>query len=89
MRIADHHQIVREIERELIVSAAELGMNDARAVHVGAGRQLSPDNDPPFDRRNEKRLIKARADNPQQRLARAWDVAELSRRRRCSENRGA
>src|SRR5437868_11019078 len=36
MWIADHHEVLREIQRQLIVGAAELGMNDPRTEHVGS-----------------------------------------------------
>lgn len=38
MRITDDVQIVGEIERELVVGAAELRMNDIRSIHSSSRR---------------------------------------------------
>ena len=76
VRISDDHEVFRQVERKLIVCPTKLGVNHARAVEMSAVRELSPDDDPAFDRRDEQRPIKTRADDPEQRFASGRNIAQ-------------
>ena len=54
VRISNHDQVLRQIESQLVVGASKLGMNDAGAKHMRARSELTADNDPAFNRRDEQ-----------------------------------